>query len=53
MDTFSQGMFIRKIVDNGDKFMCIAENQADFPDFELPREDVIDLYRVVGVLIVM
>ncbi len=53
VDTFSQGMFIRKIVDNGDKFMCIAENQADFPDFELPREDVIDLYRVVGVLIVM
>lgn len=53
VDTFSQGMFIRKIVDNGDKLMCIAENQADFPDFELPREDVIDLYRVVGVLIVM
>lgn len=53
LDTYSQGMFIRKLVDNGDKFMCIAENQADFPDFELPREDVIDLYRVVGVLIVM
>lgn len=53
VDTYSQGMFIRKIVDNGEKLMCIAENQADFPDFELPREDVIDLYRVVGILIVM
>lgn len=53
IDTYSQGMFIRKIVDNGEKLMCIAENQADFPDFELPREDVIDLYRVVGILIVM
>ncbi len=53
VDTYSQGMFIRKIVDNGDRLMCIAENKANFPDFELQRDDVIDLYRVVGVLIVM
>lgn len=53
VDTYSQGMFIRKIVDTGDTLMCIAENKANFPDFELQRDDVIDLYRVVGVLIVM
>lgn len=53
VDTSSQGMFIRKLVDKGDSLMCIAENQENFPDFEFPRKDVIDLYRVVGVLIVM
>ena len=29
----------------------IAENQQEFPDFELPYADVINIFRVVGVLI--
>ncbi len=51
IDTKSNGMFIRKIVNNGDNLRFIAENQADFPDFELPREEVLNIFRVVGVLI--
>lgn len=51
VDTYSSGMFLRKIIDNGKGFTFIAENQADFPDFELPYEDIINVFRVVGVLI--
>ena len=51
IDTFSSGMFLRKIVDNGSGLTFIAENQQDFPDFDLPYDDVINVFRVVGVLI--
>lgn len=51
VDTLSQGMFLRRIVNNGDTLTFIAENQQDFPDFELPYSDVINIFRVVGVLI--
>lgn len=54
VDTLSSGMFLRKIVDNGPEagtFTFIAENQQDFPDFELPHDDIINVFRVVGVLI--
>ena len=54
VDTMSNGMFLRRIVDNGPEaqtFTFIAENQQDFPDFELPYSDIINVFRVVGVLI--
>jgi transcriptional regulator with XRE-family HTH domain len=51
IDTFSSGMFLRKIVDNGEGLTFIAENQQDFPDFDLPYNDVLNVFRVVGVLI--
>ena len=51
VDTKSQGMFLRRLVDNGDSLTFIAENQHDFPDFELPTSDIINIFRVVGVLI--
>ena len=54
VDTWSNGMFLRRIIDNGSEartLTFIAENQQDFPDFELPYEDVINVFRVVGVLI--
>ena len=51
IDTKSQGMFLRRIVDNGEGLTFIAENQQEFPDFELPYADVINIFRVVGVLI--
>lgn len=49
--TQSQGMFLRRIVDNGEGLTFIAENQVDFPDFKLPYSDIINIFRVVGVLI--
>ena len=51
VDTWSNGMFLRRIVDNGDTVTFIAENQQDFPDFDVPRSDIITIFRVVGVLI--
>ena len=54
VDTQSSGMFLRKIVDNGPEagtLTFIAENQQDFPDFELPYDDIMNVFRVVGVLI--
>lgn len=51
VDTKTLGMFLRRIVDNGDTVTFIAENQADFPDFELPHTDITNIFRVVGVLI--
>ena len=51
VDTKSNGMFLRKLVDNGDGLTFIAENQKSFPDFTLPYMDVINIFRVVGVLI--
>ena len=51
VDTWSSGMFLRKIVDLGDKIKFIAENQEEFPDFEVPHSDIITIFRVVGVLI--
>ena len=47
-------MFLRRIVDNGPEagtLTFIAENHQDFPDFELPYSDIINVFRVVGVLI--
>lgn len=51
VDTKSQGMFLRRLVDNGKGLTFISENQQDFPDFELPYDEVINIFRVVGVLI--
>lgn len=51
VDTKSNGMFIRRIVDTGNGLTFIAENQQEFPDFELPYSEVINIFRVVGVLI--
>ena len=51
VDTWSSGMFLRRIVDNGDTVSFIAENQQDFPEFSVPHSDIITIFRVVGVLI--
>ena len=51
VNTRSLGMFLRRIVDNGSGLTFIAENQQDFPDFNIDYSDVINIFRVVGVLI--
>ena len=51
VDTQSSGMFLRRLVDNGTSLTFIAENQQDFPDFNIDYSDVINIFRVVGVLI--
>ncbi len=52
MDTRSNGMFVRKVTDNGDNTLTFtAENSKDFPSFDLPREEILSIFRVVGILI--
>ncbi len=52
VDTKSNGMFVRKITDNGDgTYTFVAENSKDFPNFDLPSEEILNIFRVVGVLI--
>ena len=51
VNTKSLGMFLRRLVDNGEGLTFIAENQQDFPDFNIDYSDVINIFRVVGVLI--
>lgn len=51
VDTKSQGMFIRRLIDNGHGLTFVAENQTDFPNFELPYDEVYTYYRVVGAII--
>lgn len=51
VDTNSQGMFLRRLIDNGNGLTFVSENQQEFPDFDLPYDDIINIFRVVGVLI--
>ena len=51
VDTESQGMFLRRLIDTGSELTFVSENQEEFPDFSLPYNDVINIFRVVGVLI--
>ncbi len=51
VDTRSNGMFVRRLIQNEDSLTFVAENKSSFPDFELPYSDIISLFRVVGVLI--
>ncbi len=51
VDTKSNGMFVRKVTDNGNTLTFAAENPEDFPNFDLPREEIITILRVVGILI--
>lgn len=51
VDTWSQGMIIRRIHDNRDgTWRCVPVNQDHFQPFEIERDDVINVFRIVGVL---
>ena len=51
VNTKSSGMLLRRLVDNGEGLTFISENQQDFPDFNIDYSDVINIFRVVGILI--
>ncbi len=51
VDTRSNGMFVRKVTDNGDSYTFVAENAEMYPDFNIPHDDVINIFRLVGILI--
>lgn len=53
VDTKSSGMFIRRIISNESSLTCVSENPEIFPTFEIENDDVITIFRVVGILINM
>lgn len=51
IDTYSQGIIIRRIIDNKHGMVtCIPVNQDRFKQFDIPFEDIINIYAVVGCL---
>lgn len=53
VDTKSSGMFIRRLISNESSLTCVSENPEVFPTFEIENDDVITIFRVVGILINM
>ena len=52
VDTWSQGMIIRRILDNRDgTWTCTPCDLDHFQPFDIQRSDVINVFRIVGVLI--
>ena len=52
VDTWSQGMIIRRILDNRDgTWTCTPCDLDHFQPFDIDRSDVINVFRIVGVLI--
>ena len=51
VNTWTQGMIIRKIFDNRDgTWTCRPFNTDHFKHFDIQRDDVINVFRIVGVL---
>ncbi len=51
VDTKSNGMFVRKVTDTGDSYTFVAENPDQYPDFTLPHSEIINIFRLIGMLI--
>ena len=52
VDTWTQGMIIRRIRDNKDgTWTCTPCDLEKFQPFDIQRSDVINVFNIVGVLI--
>jgi predicted XRE-type DNA-binding protein len=52
VDTVNQGMIIRRIRDNKDgTWTCTPVNQDQFQPFDIYRFDVLNVFRIVGLLV--
>lgn len=53
VDTYSRGMILRRILDNKDNtWTCVPVNKDQFQAFNINRDDVINVFDVVGLLVV-
>lgn len=53
VSTKSSGMFVRRLAVTEDGFQCISENPETFPTFDIARDDIYNIFRVVGILVNM
>ncbi|WP_099146674.1 helix-turn-helix transcriptional regulator [Bacteroides sp. KFT8] len=51
LDT-TQGFIIKRIYDDGDKIRCVSYN-PEYSDFSVPKEDILSMSLVVGVVSIM
>ncbi len=51
VDTKSNGMFVRKVTDNGDSLTFVAEDAEQYPEFTLPTDEISNIFRLVGILV--
>ena len=52
IDTKSQGMIVRRIRDNKNGFWTCTPCDTDhFQPFDITRDDIINVFKIVGVLI--
>lgn len=53
VDTYSQGMILRRMIDQKDgTWICVPINKDQFNPFEISRDDIINVFEVVGLLTV-
>lgn len=50
IDTYSQGMILRQIISNKDTLLCVPYNKDQFESFEISYDDIINVFKIVGVL---
>ena len=53
VSTKSSGMFVRRLAVTEEGFQCISENPETFPTFDIARDDIYNIVRVVGILVNM
>ena len=53
VSTKSSGMFVRRLAVTEEGFQCISENPETFPTFDIARDDIYNIFRVVGSLVNM
>ena len=46
IDTYSQGMLIRMLYDEGDHYTARARESARYTDFKIPKSDIIRMYTI-------
>lgn len=51
LDT-TQGFVIKRVYEDGDKIRCVSYNK-DYTDFSIPKEDILSMSLVVGVVSIM
>lgn len=46
----SQGIVLKKVFDKGENVLCTSINHDNYPDFEIPKEEIYSIGLVVGLL---
>lgn len=48
IDTLSQGMLFRILINEGNSFLCKSLNEDTYPQFRVSKNDIIRIYKIMG-----